>query len=182
MTLRQLPGALILGLLASLAAHAAGYSDGHAQAGAYHDALFALAAVGGVGLLLVAGVAAFATAGACAQGSVIASRISSLVPGYGAIGLSALAWFAAAESLETSHVAAPIAIIAVLLALATLAIHMLANAAIRMVAELAIAIARFEFAARRPIFARRAYVAVHVPRIFTARQPALRAPPDSARR
>jgi hypothetical protein len=179
MTLRQLPGALILGLLASLIAHAVAFSDGHAQGGAYHNALTALAAFGGVGFLLVAGYAAVATAGPYAQGSVIAARLSSLLPGNAAIGLSALGWFAATESLESAHTVAPLLLVAVLLALTTFAMGILAHVALRAIAALAIAIRDEAFAARRPVFARRAYVAVRAQHTYIARHAALRAPPGS---
>ena len=54
MTLRQLPVALILGLLASLAAHAAGFGNDHLEAGAYNEVLRTLAVTGAVGALFAA--------------------------------------------------------------------------------------------------------------------------------
>lgn len=177
MTLRQLPGALILGLLASLVAHTLGYGDGHIQGGAYHDGLVALATLGGAGLLAAATIAAFFSAGPHGTGSVIAARIRSHVPGLAAIGASALGWYAAAESLEPTHATASSVLMAALLALATIVIGFLAALLVRFVAAIAMGIFESPFANRQPLFARRAYVLARVPSARAARRPVSRPPP-----
>ncbi len=177
MTLKQLPGALILGLLASLAAHTAAFSNGHAQGGSYHGALTALATIGGAGFVALLAVTAFGAAGSFAQGSVLAARISSHLPSPAATLMAAIGWFIAAESLEPSHAAASMIARAVALVVAVIAISIAALVAVRTIAQIAIAMLSNPFAPREPFVARRAYVPVMVRRAHALRRPVNRPPP-----
>ncbi len=152
MSLRQLPGALILGLLASLVAHAAGFGDGHMAAGAYHELLSTLAFAGAGGALITAVIAAFGKAGSCAQGSVLASRLCTWIPGASAVALAGGAWFTLIESLEPAHGPASFAIVALAMLAAALALRGLAVLTARALARCAITIVRVAVAPRKVFF------------------------------
>ena len=100
---RQLPGLAILGLLASLIAHAASYGGNHELGGAYHATLELLALVGAGAF--AASIGAFAWLGArrYAEGSILAAALRPLVPSPGALAVSAGLWFGLIESLEPEH-------------------------------------------------------------------------------
>ena len=81
MKLRGFPGALALGLLASLVAHTALYGSSHEMGGAFHRELVtvALAALGG--LLVAFGALAWTGSRHAADGSVLAARLTGRLPG-----------------------------------------------------------------------------------------------------
>lgn len=175
MSLRQLPGALILGLLASLAAHAAGFGGSHTEAGAYHELLSILAFAGAGGALVAAIFAAFGNCGNCVQGSVLAARLCTWIPRARAVALSGGVWFTFIESLEPAHGPASFIIIALTMLVAALAGRGLAVLAARVLATCAIAIARIATAPRAVFFARRyqapAIVTPHLARRIVTRPP-----------
>lgn len=175
MSLRQLPGALILGLLASLIAHAAGFGGSHTEAGAYHELLSILAFAGAGGSLAAAICAAFGNCGRCAQGSILASRLCAWIPGAGAVALAGGVWFSFIESLEPAHGTASFIIIALAMLIAALTLRLIAVLTARVLATCAIAIARVATAPRTVFFPRRyetpAIVTPHLARRIVTRPP-----------
>jgi hypothetical protein len=176
MTLRQLPVALILGLLASLVAHAAGFGGRHTEAGDYHELLSILAFAGAGGALVAAVCAAFGNSGTCAQGTILATRLCTWIPGAGAVALAGGMWFAFIESLEPAHGPASFIIIALAMLVAALALRGLAVLTARALATCAIAIARIA-AAPRVIFYIRRYAAPAIVTPHFARRIVTRPPP-----
>jgi hypothetical protein len=168
-TLRGIPGALVLGLLASLVAHSALYGGGHAMGGAYHAWFLELATAGCLGLL--ASIAALAWTGsrAVADGSVLAARLSERLPNGWAAFSAAGAWFALGERIETRHADPSLLVTALVLALAAWAVVTLARCCIRLLAGAAIAVARSAFAQRSPQWIRLA-----APAPIARRSPLLR--------
>ncbi len=155
--LRQFPGVALLGLLASLAAHAASYGSNHEAGGAYHTTL-ELLALAGVGAF-VASLAALAWLGIRrrSDGSVLAASLRPLIPPVAALSVSASLWFAAIESLEPDHLwHASLIVVAVFLIVASVLINLASRALVRAIATIAIAIARVPFA-RRPVCYRRRF-------------------------
>ncbi|MGA8535756.1 MAG: hypothetical protein WB615_16740, partial [Candidatus Tumulicola sp.] len=103
MTVRGIPGALALGLLASLLAHAALYGGHHAMGGAYHDALSELAGAGGAGFAVLLAALAWTGSRVAADGSILAARLGSRLPAIGPVAAAAGLWFALAERIEPRH-------------------------------------------------------------------------------
>jgi hypothetical protein len=167
---RQLLGALGLGLLASLLAHAGLYGSDHSLGGDYHGALDAL----GLAALAAFGIAMANLAAAgrqCCVGSVLAARLKELVPDAPALFAASAAWFATGESIEGPHARASIWLVALLLAAATLAVRLVTGFLVHAIAAIAIAIFTRPFASRSP----------RAVRIFH-RAPALRPVPYLGRR
>ena len=80
-TLRKVPAALALGLLASMLAHGGLYGGEHAMGGGYHAALVQMALAGAVGLFLFFGLLAASGKNAVVDGSVLAARLLERLPG-----------------------------------------------------------------------------------------------------
>ena len=141
MTLRQLPGAIVLGLVCALAAHAALFGGEHAWGGAYHDALlqFTLAAV--AGLIGAVGALLWSGARCAADGTVLAVRMRALLPGWAVVAASGAAWFTLGERLEPAHAGVPLAAVIVSLAAAAWLVHRFAAQALRALAGFVFAIA-----------------------------------------
>jgi hypothetical protein len=153
-TLRKVPGALALGLLASLTAHAALYGNGHAMGGLYHALILQAALVGALGLLLFFGALAL-SASRTAQGSVLAARLRERLPSFIGVLLGATAWYVAAEAIEPHHVdSSPIAAIAAL-ALAAWLVRLVARGIAAALAHAVIAVFRASFSPRTPAWERR---------------------------
>lgn len=180
MSLRHLPGALILGLLASLAAHTAAFGSGHTEGGAYHALVTTLALAGAGGALLAALTAAFGTGGTCAQGSVLAARLSTWIPNAPLVAVSGTAWFALIESTEPSHAAASILAIAAGMLVAALALRTGAIFVARIISECALAIAK-AVSEQLNIFIVRRYLAPAVVTPHLARRIVTRPPPRFVR-
>ncbi|MBV8639423.1 MAG: hypothetical protein JO322_15185 [Candidatus Eremiobacteraeota bacterium] len=176
MSLRQLPGALILGLLASLTAHAAGFGGSHTEAGAYHELLSILAFAGAGGALVAAVAAAFGSCGNCVQGSVLAARMCTWIPRARAVAFAGGVWFAVIESLEPAHGPASFAIIGLAMLVAALALRGLAVLTARALATCALAVARVA-TARRALFVVRRYESPAVVTPHVARRIVTRPPP-----
>jgi hypothetical protein len=151
MKAREFPGALALGLLASLTAHTALFGGEHEMGGAYHAELVtvALAALGG----FLAGFGALAWIGArhTADGSVLASRLFRRLPGIGPVlGATAL-WFALGERLEQGHAPAALWSTVAAIAAAAFLVLWLARAALRVLARAVIAVSGAAYADRLAI-------------------------------
>lgn len=107
--MRRSVTALAGGLPVALLAHAATFGGGHSAGGALHglllDSALALIALG-VGLaLLQAKSLSYASAG-----SVVATRLAKAAPSLVSLVATATGWLFAIESIEPSHVAAPLAL------------------------------------------------------------------------
>lgn len=155
MTLRKVPGALALGLLASLAAHASLYGGEHAMGGAYHAVILQAALAGTLSLLLFFGALAWTESGGAAIGSVLAARLRERLPTLAGVLPATTVWYCAAEAVEPHHAGAlPIAVLVALTA-ATWLVLRLAQALIAAVASAVIAILRTSFSPRSPLWNRR---------------------------
>jgi hypothetical protein len=155
-TLRKVPGALVLGLLASLAAHAGLYGSGHAMGGSYNWLLLQIALAGFCGLIAFFGALAWGSAQGTADGSVMAARLRERLPGAAAVLLAAGLWYVLGESIEPGHVAAPLAGSLAALIAVSYAVAWLARVVTAAVARAVLAIAHTEFSPRTPSWQRRA--------------------------
>lgn len=139
--IRRLPAATVLGLVAALVTHAVLFGGEHVWGGAYHSALLelTLAAV----TSLTAATAAFLWSGAhcAADGTVLASRLRAMLPGWAAIAASGAGWFALGECLESAHAGVPLLAVAVMLALVAWMLRRFASVALRALAEFVFIIA-----------------------------------------
>jgi hypothetical protein len=154
--LRQLPPVTLLGLLAALLAHTAGFGNDHAAGGPYHGilSLLALLGVGGVAVCAVA----WAWAGARqADGSVLAARLAPLSPRTPLLALSATLWYVGIERCEGPHVVHPAPLlVAVMLLAAAWLVATATRAFVRAIARIVLAFATHAFA-QRAISARRVF-------------------------
>lgn len=163
MKLRELPGALILGLLASLLAHTASYGDGHIAGGQYHDALASLALAGGVGFAASLALFGWLNARRMAEGSIVAARLRRHLPSPAAVCAIATVCFAGIEALETApHAQTPSGLIVLALVVASWAICALARFMVGTLAGIAVQLVARGSALRRPAFVRRAAARVRV--------------------
>lgn len=155
MSLRKVPGALALGLLASLGVHMALYGGDHAIGGGYH-ALLVQVALGSL-LSLLVGLAALAwnASRLTGDGTILATRLTERLPGVAALAAAATFWFGVAEAIEPHHAGAPP--LAILLALAAVAwiVRQLAVFAVALLARVVFAIVRLAFSPRAPAWAPR---------------------------
>ncbi|MBV8197270.1 MAG: hypothetical protein JO263_03990 [Candidatus Eremiobacteraeota bacterium] len=163
MTLRKVPGALALGLLASLGAHAVLYRGAHAMGAEYHALLLQLAGVGLAALLVAFAAAARQGANGTADGSILAARLGRRLPAPWLVFAAATGWFNLAETLEPHHGSAPIALTALALAGSAWLIVILARGLLGALARVAIAVAKIAFAARTRV-ARRVLSSVPPPK------------------
>jgi len=152
--LRKFPGALALGLLASLTAHTALYGGGHAMGGSYHALLVQAALAGAIGLLILLFGLAWGAGRFAAEGSVLAARLSDRLPNFGPALAAATFWFAVAETIEPQHAGAPALAAILCLTLATWFVGALARAIAAALASLVIAVSRMLFAPRTPSWTR----------------------------
>ena len=169
MKLREFPGALALGLLASLVAHTALYGGDHEMGGAYHAQLVSVAVAALGGLLVAFGALAWTGARHAADGSVLASRLGRLLPGLGPVLVATAVCFVVGERLEPQHAAAALApLVAVILSCGAL-VFGLARAAIKTLSQAVVAISRPAFAPRTP-----AWLRIAAPVFAVAPAPSLR--------
>ena len=147
-TLRKVPGALTLGLLASLAGHAGLYGRGHAMGGDYHALLVEAALAGALCLLAFFGALAWNGSKGIADGSVVAARLLARLPGAGALFASTLLWYAVAEAIEPHHSPTSTLAAGVALAAASWLLSGLARAFVAIVADAVIVVRRTRFAPR----------------------------------
>jgi hypothetical protein len=155
-TAREFPGALALGLLASLGAHAALYGGGHEMGGSYHTLLLQAALAGSVGLLVFFGSLASGGAAHVSDGSVLATRLARRLPGLAPLLTATSFWYVLAERIEPHHAGTPLG--ASILALATAAwiVLRLAKAIVRTLADAVFTALRSPWATRTPRWIRRA--------------------------
>jgi uncharacterized membrane-anchored protein len=141
-SLKQLPGALALGLVAALAGHAALFHGDHAIGGAYHLLLLQGAAVAGFSFAGALGALLWSGARFAADGSVLASRIAARLPGLAMTVLSSALWFSLGEQIEPHHAATPLGLTIIALVCAAALVVGVARAAVRWIAHVAFSIAR----------------------------------------
>ncbi len=178
--LRKVPGALALGLLTSLGAHAALYGNEHAMGGGYHGLLVQAAIVGALSLVVGLGAVGWSAAGGTPDGTVLAARLHERLPGLAALGAAATLWFGIAEAIEPHH--AGVAPLAILLALAAIAwiVRRIAILAVAVLASVVFAVARLAFSARTPRWARRPRTPALRRFFFGARRRFARPPPTAS--
>jgi hypothetical protein len=179
-TLRKVPGALALGLLASLAAHAALFGDEHAMGGAYHALLLQVALGAGLSLLVFLAGLAWSQRGVAADGSVLASRLRERLPGQQWVFAATAVWYAGAEAIEPHHASVSAAAAALVLAAAAWLVTRLAQAVARAFADIVIGVARIAFSPRAPSWQRRPRSRPLRRRFCSARRRYARPPPIAA--
>lgn len=156
-TLRKVPGALALGLLASLAAHGALYRGEHAMGGAYHPLL--VQAAGALSVSLLAFFGALAWSGTVvADGSVLAARLRDRLPNFFWILPVTAFWYAAAETIEPNHHPASPVVVLISLGAAAWVVLRLARCIVGALARAAIALLRAAFSPRAPSWSRRPHL------------------------
>lgn len=142
MTLRQLPGAIVLGLVAALTAHAVLFGGEHAWGGAYHSALVQFTLAATTSIITAAGALLWSGARGAADGTVLAARLRELLPGWGAVLTSGAACYVLGERLEAAHASVPLLAIVVVLALAAWLVLRFTSVALRALAGIVFAIVR----------------------------------------
>ncbi|MGA7356346.1 MAG: hypothetical protein WA431_08225 [Candidatus Cybelea sp.] len=155
MTLRKVPGALALGLLASLAAHAALFGGTHVMGGAYAGLLAQAASAGCFGLVLCFAALAWSGSRLTAEGTILAARLRERLPGAPALFTCASLWYMAAEAVEPHHAGVAPAVAVITLAVAAWLSLRLARAVVGALALAAIAIQKTTFTPRTPSWKRR---------------------------
>jgi hypothetical protein len=170
-----MPGALGLGLLASLFTHAVLFGNGHSVGGALHEALIQGAIAVASALALAWGALAW-DARRLADGSVLGARLTSHLPGWPAVAACATGWYFLIEHTEAPHAGAAFGIaLAALVACAAL-ICKVAQVIVRSIAAVVVAIARTRFSPR-PVFARPANRRIVRPSAPALRRRYARPPP-----
>ncbi|MGC9993395.1 MAG: hypothetical protein ABSD52_13520 [Candidatus Cybelea sp.] len=177
MTLRKVPAALALGLLASILAHTGLYGGEHAMGGGYHALLLQVAVAGGLGLLVFFGLLAASGANAALNGSVLAARLTERLPAYGPLLVAAGAWYGVAECLEPHHAAASLLAMPLSLAVASWLVALLGRGVVAVLAGVVIAAWRAAFAPRTPAWFRRLQSPRPTRRILWTRSRFARPPP-----
>ncbi len=155
MALRKVPGAVALGLLASLAVHAVLYRGEHAMAGGYHADFVAAAAAAALGFLTGFAALAWSGRGQAADGSIVAARLNERLPALWQVGVCAALWLSLAEAIEPSHAAPMPLVTALCIAAVAWAITLAARAIVAALAGAIIAICRDAFSPRTPAVLRR---------------------------
>jgi hypothetical protein len=178
---RGLPGAIALGLLASLVAHAAIFGGDHAMGGAYNEVLVQTAIAACVGLVASFGTLAWVGRGRASDGSVLASRLSQHLPDFPMLFASSAAWYTLAEALEPHHAPASALVILIALASAAFAILLGARGLLRTLAKAVLAIAPTDFSPRSPAWVRRPQAVPVVRRSPLLRRRFARPPPIAVR-
>ena len=162
---REVPGALALGLLASLAAHAALYGNEHEMGGAFAGEFLSLAVAAMACLALAFGALAWIGASTVTDGSILGTRLAARLPGLVPVLASAVLFFTLGERIEPQHESAMLPFIAVVLAAASWLVLALARGAVKALAGAIVAVVRSPFAPREPFSA---FVAVPVVRTINA--------------
>jgi hypothetical protein len=176
-TLLKVPGAIALGLLASLAAHAVLFGGGHEMGGFFHGLLVQAALAGGVGLFGFFGALAWAESNGSADGSILAARLRERLPSLYLIVPATTLWYGVAESIEPHHAAiSPVAVLAALGAAAFVVLR-LTIAIIGALARAVISVSRSPFLSRTPCWRRRARLRPLVRRAYWTRRRFARPPP-----
>jgi hypothetical protein len=175
--LRKVPGALALGLLAALCAHATLYGGSHAIGGAYHALLLQISLACTLGFLALIAAVAWSQSGSSTDGSVLAARLRERLPGIGFVIADAAGWYVAVEAIEPHHAGAPLIALLVALIAASYAALRLARVITDAFARAAIAIWRASFSPRAPAWHRRPRGRLIARRCFLTRRRFARPPP-----
>jgi hypothetical protein len=162
-----MPGAIALGLLASLFTHALLFGNGHVVGGSLHELLLQ-GAVAAASALALAWIALAWDARHVADGSVLGARLAGRLPGWPAVAACAAGWYALIEHAEAPHVGVALGLALAALLVAAAVICYLARALVRSIAAVIVTIAHTPFAPRI-VFARPSRR-----RIFRPASPALR--------
>jgi hypothetical protein len=176
-TLRKVPAALALGLLASLVAHVKLYGGEHAVGGAYHALLMDMALAAALGFAALAAALAWSQLGSTTDGSVIAGRLRERLPSVSVVFVAAAASYLVVEAIEPHHAGAPGLALLAALAVASYAAVLLAHALTGALARVVIEIARTSFSPRAPVWRRRPRGQAIAHRWFLARRRFARPPP-----
>jgi hypothetical protein len=174
------PGAFILGLLASLVAHAAIFGGGHAMGGAYHGALLQLAVAGSLGMGVAFAALVWGGAGHVTDGSILAARLGERLPALPAILGATSIWFALSERIEPAHAAASLPLTLLSLVASAVLLRVIARYALSLLVGAAFAIGRAPFSRRAPAWARRAQTTPIMHRSPLLRRHFARPPPIAA--
>lgn len=177
MILRKVPGALALGLLASLVAHAALYAGRHAVGGTYNAFLLELALAAALAFVALLGALACAQSMSSTDEKLLNANLRQRLPGVGIVLAMASAWYVAVEAIEPHHAAASGIALLAALAAASYAALRLVHAITAGFARAAIAISRTAFSSRVPGWRRRPRGRLIARRSFLARRRLARAPP-----
>mgnify|MGYP001381482705 CR=1 FL=1 len=176
-TLRNIRGSLVLGLLVSLAAHVALFGGQHTVGGAYHAVLMQGTSAVTLGFVAFLGALAWALSRSSSDGSVLAARLREQLPGLGSVVASAASWYAGIEAIEPHHLGAPVIELLVVLIAASYLVLLLARAMTDTFAHAAITISRTSFSPRVPAWRRRPRERVLARHSFQARRRFARPPP-----
>jgi hypothetical protein len=177
----KIPGSLALGLLAAFAAHAAVYGGEHEMGGAFHAALVLLAifsALGGVTAWLAVG---WACGDRLGDGTIVAANLARVLPPAPAVFVSATAWFWLAESIEDGHADAPLAVLAIALAIASVLVAAAAKAALRAIAGIVFRPNARRFVAQTPFWDAASPAQLAIEPVAHIRRRFARPPPVGAR-
>ena len=166
---REFPGALILGLLASLVAHAAIFGGEHAMGGAYNGLLVQLALASSLGMGVAFAAVAWGGAGRIADGSVLAARIGERLPALPTLLGATCFWFILAERIEPEHAAASLLLTLLCLVVSAVLLGVAARFTLRLLVRVTFAVSRPRFSGRVPAWVRRTQQ-----RAITLRSPLLR--------
>jgi len=176
-TLRKVPGALALGLLTSLSAHAALYGNGHVMGGAYHGLLIQAALAGAVGLALFFGALAWDGSRSVADGTVLGARLRERLPNIGVLLISASGWYAITEAVEPHHAdSAPLVTIGAIVLIASLVLKA-SRTVVDVLADAVIAVLHAAFISRTPSWNRRPQSRPVLRKIALVRRRFARPPP-----
>lgn len=175
--LRKVPGALALGLLASLVAHGALYGGEHSMGGGYHGVLLQLAAVVSLSLVIFFGFLAWSNARVAVNGSVLAARLAERLPGFGSLFTAATLWYTAAEYVEPHHAGAFWLAVPLVIAAVSWLIQRCCRYALMLLADAIIAVLRRDFAPRTPVWVKQPAIAPVERRVSHCRRRFARPPP-----
>ena len=147
MSIRKFPVALALGLPVAVLAHMASFGDAHTLGGHAHRLLLdgTITALCAIMAALLGAAIIFASART--NGSIVASRLTALLPDPAFIFGASVVWIGLIERIESTHQMA-FPVIAAALILITLAAHAALRFGIRVLARLAVSIFERAFAKR----------------------------------
>lgn len=151
-TLRKVPGTLALGLFASLLAHTGLYGGEHAVAGGYHGFVVQLAFAAAWGFIVMFAAIAWNSRGLVSEGSVLAVRLTARLPSFLPIVTASAFWFALCELIEPHHAVIGAPLIVLALVVAAWLVTVLARGVVAAIAGLVVAIARYSFSPRTPLW------------------------------
>ncbi|HTV72517.1 MAG TPA: hypothetical protein VME66_02280 [Candidatus Acidoferrales bacterium] len=152
MKVRQLPGAFALGLLASIVAHTLSFGDSHEMGGSYHELFENLALIVGGAFVSLFTSFAWMSAEHTRTGSVVAASLRERLPGLPLLACSAGAWLWLIERSEPAHAPGNVLLMAAAVALASLLIRTAAEAVLRLLAAIVLAVRERRTCGRRPTF------------------------------